>query len=337
MKHLNKTILSLTAAVFGIAAGSGAAQAAVCSAGIVFGADFGGYSCTTLGTPGNTVPNLGGLTFLDSDTILIGSAANGASGTIQAIDVIRDAGNHITGFAGPSTFYAEAPYNDGGIVFGPNGVLFAARWPVNELAQYKPGSTSPDKITSLAPFPSSLSAINFVPAGFDGAGKMKAVSYSGGAWADITLTPDGLGTFDISVSAPLFNLGGGPEGFVYVDGANAGFNGLDSLLVSEYGAGKVGIYAIDANGNPILASRRDFLTGLGGAEGAVIDPLTGDFLFSTFGGGNQVVVISGFIAPPPPPPPAVPEPASWALLLVGFGAIGHSLRQAKRRVRVAFA
>ena len=65
------------------------------------------------------MPNLGGLTFLDSDTILIGSAANGATGTIQAIDVIRDAGNHITGFAAPSTFFAEAPYNDGGIVFGP--------------------------------------------------------------------------------------------------------------------------------------------------------------------------------------------------------------------------
>ncbi|MBT2188661.1 PEPxxWA-CTERM sorting domain-containing protein [Sphingobium sp. H33] len=164
---------------------------------------------------------------------------------------------------------------------------------------------------------------------------MKIVSYGGGAWAEVGLTPDGSGTYDLAISPVFLTLSGGPEGFVYVDGANAGFNGLDSLLVSEYGAGKVGLYAIDANGDPIVGSRRDFLTGLGGAEGAVIDPLTGDFLFSTFGGGDQVVVVSGFLAPPPSP--GVPEPATWALMLVGFGLIGHGLRQARRRTTISFA
>ncbi|MGN6849580.1 MAG: PEPxxWA-CTERM sorting domain-containing protein [Sphingomicrobium sp.] len=33
--------------------------------------------------------------------------------------------------------------------------------------------------------------------------------------------------------------------------------------------------------------------------------------------------------PPPPPPPAVPEPASWAMMLVGFAAIGGMLRREK--------
>jgi hypothetical protein len=51
-------------------------------------------------------------------------------------------------------------------------------------------------------------------------------------------------------------------------------------LLSEFSAGEIGAYDIDANRDPILATRRDFLTGLTGAEGAVIDPLTGDFLFS---------------------------------------------------------
>jgi hypothetical protein len=37
--------------------------------------------------------------------------------------------------------------------------------------------------------------------------------------------------------------------------------------------------------------------------------------------------------PPPPPPPTVPEPASWALMLVGFGAIGGTLRARRRSVR----
>ena len=34
--------------------------------------------------------------------------------------------------------------------------------------------------------------------------------------------------------------------------------------------------------------------------------------------------------------PAVPEPASWALMLVGFGAIGGALRGSRRRASIAF-
>jgi hypothetical protein len=37
--------------------------------------------------------------------------------------------------------------------------------------------------------------------------------------------------------------------------------------------------------------------------------------------------------------PAVPEPATWAMLLIGFGAVGATLRSRKtnngRRLRVA--
>lgn len=38
---------------------------------------------------------------------------------------------------------------------------------------------------------------------------------------------------------------------------------------------------------------------------------------------------------PPPPPPAVPEPASWALMLVGFGLVGGALR-GRRKTAVSF-
>jgi hypothetical protein len=69
------------------------------------------------------------------------------------------------------------------------------------------------------------------------------------------------------------------------------------MIVSEYSAGQVSIFDLDANGDPIIASRRLFITQLTGAEGANIDPVTGDFLFSTFGGGNQIVVVRGFAVP----------------------------------------
>ena len=35
--------------------------------------------------------------------------------------------------------------------------------------------------------------------------------------------------------------------------------------------------------------------------------------------------------------PAVPEPATWAMMIAGFGAVGFAMRRARRNVRVSFA
>lgn len=299
-----------------------------------FGPDFtADYSFLDLGVVPGLPPFYGGLTLLpgDPNTLLIGGNANTFVGDLYTIGVVRDGSGHITGFSGPATFFAEAQYNDGGVVYGPGGVLFASQWPVNMLGQYLPGSSAPDKVIDLAALgvADSHSALNFVPAGFGGAGEMKLVSYIGGEFYTATFAPDGLGTFDILSVVQETTLPGGPEGFVYVAAGSPGF-AVDSMLVSEYAADRVSAYDIDGNGNPIAASRRDFLTGLTGAEGAFIDPLTGDFLFSTFGGSDRVFVVQGLL-----PPASVPEPST--LLLLGCCAtcvVGRTL-VVRRRARLA--
>ena len=326
-------LASCSAAIFGLALHGD-------SRALALGPDFAAdYTATSFGSVPGLPALYGGLTFLDSNTLLIGGNANTAAGRLYTIDVTRGAGGHITGFSGTANqFGSVGEYNDGGVVFGPGGVLFTSRWPVNQLGQTKPGSTDEDKIVNMAALgvAQSHAALNFVPAGFAGAGEMKIVSWSGGQFYTATLAADGTGTFNITsvvqedlnpALGGIQNVPGGPEGFVYIDGANAGF-GEDSMLISEYSAGTVGVYELDSSGNPLVATRRNFLTGLTGAEGAAIDPVTGDFVFSTFGGGNQVVAVRGFIAPPPScgqpgqPPCGVPEPGTLplsALVLLGMG------------------
>lgn len=285
------------------------------------------YTFTSLGTPDGVPGPLGGITFLDADTLLIGGAANGASGVIRSIDVVRDASNHITGFSGSSAPYATAPNIDGGLSFGPGGVLFYTGYSNNILGQIKPGSTTPDKVIDLTPLgvASSVGTLTFVPAGFAGAGQMKMASYSGGQWYEITLTPDGTGTFDVTGVTLRAIPGRGPEGIVYVQDGNPDFLS-DSLLISEYSTGTVSAYEIDVNGDPIVSSRRDFITGLSGAEGGLFDPISGDFLFSTFGGGDQVIVVRGFSATQPPSG-EVPEPGTFLLLGAGLAGIGVMRRR----------
>ena len=41
--------------------------------------------------------------------------------------------------------------------------------------------------------------------------------------------------------------------------------------------------------------------------------------------------------PPPPPPPAVPEPGTWATMLLGFGLTGWAMRRRRRQTAAALS
>jgi hypothetical protein len=285
----------------------------------------GSYSLLGLGSAPGIPGPYGGLAFNSSDPnmLLLGGAANGGAGVIDAIAVTRDGSGHVTGFSGSALLFSTAANIDGGLQFGPGGVLFYTGYPSNLIGQIKPGSTSPDR-TDPAPIGSSVGSLAFTPAGFPNAGGLALASYNAGTFCQATVTPDGSGTYNIGACGPTTFIGGGPEGILYVPIGSALFP-VPSILVSEYSTNSVASYELDINGNPIVATRRLFITGLSGAEGAALDPLTNDFLFSTFNGGNQVLRVSGFAAPPT----ETPEPTSFALF--GFGLCSVALFIRKRR------
>ena len=254
------------------------------------------YSLLDLGAVPGVPPLYGGLTVHPTDPgkLWIGGNANYEEGALYEIGIVRDADQHIIGFQGTAVRYADAAYNDGSILHGPGGVTFLTRWPVNEMGFMKPGSLITDHIQPLEPLgvAHSVASAAFTPPGIE-LGSLKLVSWAVGQWYSVAYAPNAAGTFDISNVTHVLTLPGGPEGIVYVPAGSPLFP-AQSLLVSEYSANVVTTYEVDSQGDPIPGKRRLFVINLDGAEGATIDPTSGDFMFSTFGGGDRIIVVRGF-------------------------------------------
>ncbi len=288
------------------------------------------YSFVDLGAAPGVAANYGGIVVSsgDSGNILLGGHANTAAAEIDTVGVTRGAGNHINGFTGTTSKLANANGAsggiDGGLVFAPNGVLLYTSYSDNYLGELKPGSATPDKLVDLSPLgvASSVGSLAISPYGGGGSIHVKIASYSSNNWYDAELTPDGSGTYNVTNVTFKTTLQGGVEGIFYVPAGSNLFTN-PSILVAEYGAGVISSYEVDANGDPLTGTRKIFMSGLTGAEGAAIDPFTNDFLFSTFGGGNHVIVVQGFAAPTSVPLP----PTAW-LFGLGLGLLaGYSKRR----------
>jgi hypothetical protein len=256
------------------------------------------YGYVDLGNPPGVPGPLGGVVFKrnDPNTLLVGGGANGLAGAIYEVSVMRDPQGHLTGFTGTATMVSTAQQIDGGLCYAPNGVLLFTSYSNHMLGQIRPGSTTPDRYESLSPLGigSSTGTLNFVPAGFPGAGQLKIASYNGGTFHGFTYTTRPDGTIDLTPANGPVTIGGGPEGILYVPPGSSQIPDYQYVLINEYSTGQVVLYQVDTVGNPIPATRTPFLTGLGGAEGACTDPITGALVFSTYGGGNRIVVVEGF-------------------------------------------
>jgi hypothetical protein len=268
------------------------------------------YSAFDLGQiPGLPPAKYGGLVLAagDENTLLIGGNANLVGGTIYSIRVLRSSCKHIVGFVGPAKKVADASYIDGGLVYGPGGTLMFAAWPLDEMVRQNtagmigiipPGANGPTKTVDGVSLnvPEALAALNFVPPGFPGEGKLKLVTWEGGAWYDAALALDGSGRpSDITSASQRATVPGGPEGFAYVPPGSPLF-GPPSMVLSEWSENSVATYELTGDGDPSLGTRKTFLTGLSGAEGAFFDPPTGDFVFSTWNTmrPERIVVVLGF-------------------------------------------
>ena len=86
---------------------------------------------------------------------------------------------------------------------------------------------------------------------------------------------------------------------------------------------------LPVNASPVVASIPALALAVPGGGGG-FTPVGGGFIGgggSGGGGGGD-----GIVPPPPAPPPvaAVPEPSTWTLLLIGFAAVGASIRRSKK-------
>jgi hypothetical protein len=236
------------------------------------------------------VPGLngyGGTAFLPANPNIV-LVAPYPSTSIRAIPLVRNGQGYITGF-GTATPVATVGGTDGGLAFGPTGVLFATWYGPNRLSQLRPGSVTTDRVDDLGPLGvgGSVGTCAFVPSGFPGAGRFKICSWSGSRFYDLPLTPDGNGTFAPGAVGAGVPVLGGPEGMVYMPLSAPLIGG--KLLLAEWGQGNIAAYDIDANGDPITATRVVIAGGANGFGGGAVDPITDDVVF--FGGNGQLLIL----------------------------------------------
>jgi hypothetical protein len=266
------------------------------------------YTVYDLGPVPGVPNNLGGTVIRSSNPnqLLIAGASETTSGAIYAIGVVRDACDHIVGWNGTATLIASTPYVDANLVYWNNDLLLYTEWPQHHLSQLAGASTAPDRRTDLrtvgldGTFDSGPGGLGLVPPNLSVTDRLRLVTWPGGHWYQVTASPDGnLVTIDaVTQTTTLPNQ---PGGFAYVPAGSPGFP-AQSLIVAEWRTDstldRVAVYEVDAQGDPVIATRKEFFARFPRPWGAYFEPVTGDYLFLSWGTGNdRVFIVQGFLPP----------------------------------------
>lgn len=264
------------------------------------------YSVFRLGPPPGIPGPLGGMVVShdDPNTLLIGGASETPSGAIYRIGVRRNECGHILAWEGTATMIATAPYVDANLLYGPEQVLLFTEWPQFQFSQLRPGdaaTTTRTDLRTLVTFTDrGAGGLGYVPAALGGGGAMRIVSWPAGDWYHLTATFTPGGTYTVDSVTLATTIPNGPGGFAYVPAGSPGFPS-QSVIVAEWSHNSVAAYEVDASGDPIPSTRRDFLSHFTLPWGAYFEPETGDYLFLDWGGGNNVLIVQGFVPPPDDP------------------------------------
>lgn len=275
------------------------------------------YDVYDLGAVPGVPDPLGGcvVKYDDPNTLLIAGASERPLGQIYSIGVTREPCGHIVGFNGVAQPVATTPYVDANLIYTSANLMFYTQWPTFMLSQLLPGSTVPDSDIDLTAYgietigDSGPGGVGFVPTGAS-AGEMRIVTWPGGRWYEVDLTPSG-NLFTVSSLTMKTQIPNNPGGFAYVPAGSPGFP-TERVIVAEWVVGlptndRVATYAIDAQGDPIPSTRDEFLVQFQRPWGAYFEPVTGDYLFLQWDPGDvtpdHVYIVQGFVPPPPPPPP----------------------------------
>jgi hypothetical protein len=262
------------------------------------------YTAYELGSVPGVPDHLGGCVIAhdDPNTLYFAGDSESETGALYAIAVDRDACHHIVGWKGTATKIATTPYIDANLVYTANNVLFYSGWPQYELSQLLPGAASPARTVDLMGLGMTDSAggLGFVPPSLPAAGQLRAVGWPEGLWYHIDYRAEG-DLFSIASLTSTIELTGGPGGFAYVPAGSPLFP-KQSVIEAEWSVDKVSTYEVDGQGDPILTTRKEFFTQFPKPWGAYFEPVTGDYMFLTWGWPppDRVFIVQGFEKPPPP-------------------------------------
>jgi hypothetical protein len=214
---------------------------------------------------------------------------------------------------------------------------------------------------ALAAIPSAANATYT----FDSVGDSVNLTFGGTApntAANLVMTLTGLDTANgiFTFSYTLTNISTGQNLSSRVSGF--GFNDIGNLTLTSGAGSQTGASTNDPNGFHDIVFGKNISGGnnkmdicltdnncSGGASGGatLLNPSTGTFKLDYLGSLSSLTIdditvryqstganangsgIGTVVSDNPPP--AVPEPATWAMMLAGFGATGFAMRRARRK------